>query len=126
LCRYFPSLDSLSVLRNKYWHHSQDSGEFEIKRVPIQPVKPYPFPWPFFRFLDAFPESIHHVAPPIEPLAITASDEFDLIILPYQVWYLAPSLPIQALLQDPAFKRVARGKPVVTVIACPQYVAPGA
>lgn len=92
--------------------------EFEITLLPIRPIKPYPFPWPFFRFLDAFPESAHQVAPQIEPLALKETDEFDLIILPYQVWYLAPSLPIQALLQDPAFKRVAQGKPVVTVIAC--------
>ncbi len=96
----------------------QESGEFEITLLPIKPVKPYPFPWPFFRFLDVFPESIRQVAPPLEPLALKETDAFDLIILPYQVWYLAPSLPLQALLQDPAFKRVAAGKPVVTVIAC--------
>jgi hypothetical protein len=96
----------------------QESGEFEIKILELKPLTPYPFPWPFFRFLDAFPESIYQVAPPLESLALSESDEFDLIILPYQVWYLAPSLPITALLQDPAFQRVAKGKPVITVIAC--------
>ena len=96
----------------------REIGTFEITILPIKPTKPYPFPWPFFRFLDVFPESSHQVAPQIEPLALKETDEFDLIILPYQVWYLAPSLPIQALLTDPAFRRVAHGKPVVTVIAC--------
>lgn len=96
----------------------QESGAFEIVVLPLKPRKPYPFPWPFFRFLDAFPESIYQVAPELEPLALSEPDAFDLIILPYQVWYLAPSLPIQALLQNPVFRRVAHGTPVVTVIAC--------
>jgi hypothetical protein len=96
----------------------QESGEFDITRLPIKPLKPYPFPWTFFRFLDAFPEAIHQVTPAIEPLGLTETDEFDLIILPYQIWFLSASLPTQALLQNPAFERVARGKPVITVIAC--------
>ncbi|MES2822101.1 MAG: dialkylresorcinol condensing enzyme [Pseudomonadota bacterium] len=96
----------------------QEANEFDIVFVALKPVTPYPFPWPFFQFLDAFPESIYQVAPPLEPLALLDSDEFDLIILPYQVWYLAPSLPVTALLQDPVFKRIAAGKPVVTIIAC--------
>ena len=96
----------------------QESGEFDIVFLKLNPIKPYPFPWPFFQFLDAFPESIYQVAPPLEPLALNDNDQFDIIILPYQVWYLAPSLPITALLQDPVFKRIAAGKPVITVIAC--------
>jgi hypothetical protein len=96
----------------------QENDEFDITLLPIKPLKPYPFPWSFFRFLDAFPESIHQVAPPIEPLALKETDAFDLIILPYQVWFLSPSLPTQALLQDATFQRIAHGKPVVTVIAC--------
>ena len=93
-------------------------AEFDVVLMPVRALKPYPFPWPFFRFLDVFPESIYQIAPRIEPLPITAQDEFDLIILPYQVWYLSPSLPIQALLQDPSFRRIAKGKPVITVIDC--------
>ncbi len=96
----------------------QESGQFDLVFLPLKPLTPYPFPWPFFQFLDAFPESIYQVAPPLESLALEESDHFDLVILPYQVWYLAPSLPIQALLQNPVFKTVARGTPVATVIGC--------
>lgn len=95
-----------------------DCAEFEITYLPLVPLRPYPFPWSFLRFLDAFPEAIQQIAPPLEALGLSETDEFDLIILPYQVWYLAPSLPIQALLQDPAFQRVAHGKPVITIIGC--------
>lgn len=84
----------------------------------LRPLTPYPFPWPFFRFLDAFPESAHMEPPPLQPLSLTGEEEFDLIILPYQVWFLAPSLPITAFLKDPVVARLLAGKPVVTVIAC--------
>lgn len=95
-----------------------ESNDIDITLLNVKPCVPYPFPWPFFQFLDAFPESIHGIAPAIEPLALTEHDQFDLIILPYQVWYLSPALPTQALLQDTQFQRVAHGKPIITVIAC--------
>lgn len=96
----------------------QEQNGFEVIFLPIKTLKAYPFPWPFFRFLDVFPECIAGIAPPIEPLTLNETDEFDLIILPYQVWYLSPSLPIQALLQNLSFKHISQGKPVITIICC--------
>ncbi|WP_164492013.1 dialkylrecorsinol condensing enzyme [Rhizobacter sp. Root1221] len=84
----------------------------------LVPLTPYPYPWPFFRFLDAFPESAHLVPPPLQPLSLTGDEHFDLVILPYQVWFLAPSLPFTAFLKHPVGRRLLAGKPVVTVIAC--------
>ena len=81
-------------------------------------LKPFPFPWGFFRFFDAFPESAHLVPPPLAPLSLQGDEDFDLVILPYQVWFLAPSQPITAFLKHPIAQRVLRNKPVVTVIAC--------
>ena len=84
----------------------------------LRPLHNYPFPWKFFSFLDAFPESAHMVAPPLQPLSLTGDEDFDLVIVPYQVWFLAPSLPITAFLKHPAARKILDGKPVVTVIAC--------
>jgi hypothetical protein len=84
----------------------------------LRPVKPYPFPWGFFSFLDAFPEAAHMVPPPLQPLSLTGEENFDMVILPYQVWFLAPSQPITAFLKHPLAKKLLNGKPVVTVIAC--------
>ena len=84
----------------------------------LRPVKPYPFPWSFFAFLDAFPESAHLIAPQLERLSLRGDEEFDLVILPYQVWFLAPSLPVVAFLKHPLAKKLLADKPVVTVIAC--------
>jgi len=92
-------------------------------RIAVQvqtlvPQKPFPFPWSFFKFLDAFPESAHLRPPALQPLSLTGDEDFDLIVLPYQVWFLAPSQPVTAFLKHPVAQRVLRGKPVVTVIAC--------
>jgi hypothetical protein len=93
-------------------------SRFEIHTETLAPLKPFPFPWPFFRFFDAFPESAHMVPPPLKPLSLTGDERFDLVILPYQVWFLAPSQPITAFLKDSVAQRVVRDTPVVTVIAC--------
>lgn len=96
----------------------QQDGRIAVHIETLRPLTPYPFPWKFFSFLDAFPESAHMVAPPLQPLLLTGEEDFDLVILPYQVWFLAPSLPVTAFLKHPVAKKLLAGKPVVTVIAC--------
>lgn len=83
----------------------------------IEPDPPYPFPWGLLSFLDAFPESIYLDPPAIRPPAFDADAPYDLIVLAYQVWFLAPSLPITAFLRS-AHARVLCGKRVITVIGC--------
>jgi hypothetical protein len=95
----------------------QDSG-IAVHIETLLPLRPFPFPWSFFRFLDAFPESAHMVPPQLQPLTLTGDEDFDLVILPYQVWFLAPSQPVTAFLKHPLAKKLLAGKPVVTVIAC--------
>jgi hypothetical protein len=96
----------------------RQAEDVEVRLETLRPSQPYPFPWTFFSFLDAFPESAHLVAPTLEPLTLRGDEDFDLVILPYQVWFLAPSLPVTAFLKHPLAQRVLSGKPVVTVIAC--------
>lgn len=96
----------------------QQSSHCSVHIESLRPVAPYPFPWRFFSFLDAFPESAHMVAPSLQTLSLSGDEEFDLVIVPYQVWFLAPSLPITAFLQHPKAQKLLAGKPVVTVIAC--------
>ncbi|MDB5800253.1 MAG: hypothetical protein JWL63_1192 [Rhodocyclales bacterium] len=84
----------------------------------LQPKPTFAFPWTLRRFLDAFPESALQIPPALEPLSLSGEEDFDLIILPYQVWFLAPSQPIVAFMRHPLTRRLLAGKPVVTVIAC--------
>ncbi|RIX49462.1 MAG: dialkylresorcinol condensing enzyme [Rhodocyclales bacterium GT-UBC] len=84
----------------------------------LVPEKPFPWPWPIVDFVDAFPECVQLDAPPLKPLTIAAETPFDLVILTYQVWYLAPALPMTAFLKSPAGRQLIKDKPVVTLVAC--------
>jgi hypothetical protein len=96
----------------------EQDARISVHTETLRPVKPYPFPWGFFSFLDAFPEAAHMVPPQLQPLTLTGDENFDMVILPYQVWFLAPSQPITAFLKHPLAKKLLNGKPVITVIAC--------
>jgi len=84
----------------------------------LRPVREHPYPWPFFRFLDTFPESAHLVPEQLHPLSFDEDSRYDLVLLFYQVWFLAPSRPVVAFLHTSAARRVLAGAPVVTIIGC--------
>jgi len=92
------------------------AGETELVEEVLRPRAAYPFPWPLLRFFDAMPESVLLDPPLLEP--IRADGSFDLVVLAYQVWFLSPSGPITAFLKSEEGRRLVRGRPVVTVIAC--------
>lgn len=96
----------------------QQDDSLSVHIETLRPVTPFPFPWSFFSFLDAFPESAHLVPCELQPLSLKGDEDFDLIILPYQVWFLAPSIPVTSFLKHPVAQKLLAGKPVVTVIAC--------
>ncbi len=90
----------------------------QVHLETLLPEKPFPWPWPIVDFIDAFPECVQLDPPPLKPLSIPADRQFDLVILTYQVWYLAPALPMTAFLKSPAGQQLIKGKPVVTLVAC--------
>lgn len=91
--------------------------EIKVDMKPISPKFTYPFPWPFYTFFDEFPESVYMDGCEIEELE-GLEDEYDLIILGYTVWYMAPSIPMTAFMQSEQAKKIFKNKPVVTVVAC--------
>jgi hypothetical protein len=94
------------------------AGDIELERCELRPLQPYPFPWPFFRFFDAFPEAVHLDPPPLQPLGIPAGRRYDLVILAYTVWFLSPSPPVTAFLKSPEGRALLADTPVVTLIVC--------
>ena len=83
----------------------------------IEPKVQYPFPWPFYQFFDEFPESVFMDGCEINPVE-NLEDDYDLIILGYTVWYMAPSIPITAFMHSNQAKEIFKDKPVVTLVAC--------
>ena len=102
--------DALTApLAERGWH---------IRWVDVQPRAAFPFPWPVRRFFGVFPASVDPdgLVELVEPVSGFDSAAEELVILAYQVWYLAPSLPIRSLLK--AHPGAFRDRRVVSVIAC--------
>lgn len=87
-----------------------------VERLEIFPAKPFVFPWTSDEFFDKMPECVQEDPIELQPLHFGA-EQYDLIVLGYQPWFLSPSLPVTSLLKNEAFKRVVSGgTPIVTVI----------
>ena len=84
----------------------------------VKPVEAFPFPWNGFQFFNAFPETFFQQPLPLQPFSAKAFEEYNLIILGYQPWFLTPSRPISSFLQTEEAKTILKGKPVVTVVGC--------
>lgn len=92
--------------------------DIEVVHERIRSTKTYPYPWKSaYEFFDVFPECVNLEPPEIEAPAVDPDEKFDLIILAYQIWFLAPSLPIQGFLKSP-HARVFQDTPVITMIVC--------
>lgn len=91
---------------------------WQIRWVDVQPRAAFPFPWPIRRFFGVFPASVDPdgLVDLVEPVGGFDSAPDELVILAYQVWYLAPSLPSRSLLR--AHPGAFRDRRVVSVIAC--------
>jgi len=83
----------------------------------IEPVESYIYPWSFYEFTDEFPEAVHVDGCEVKEVEFLDND-YDLIILGYTIWYLAPSSPIVGFLKTEQAKKIFNNKPVVTLIAC--------
>lgn len=91
--------------------------EISVSFKSIVPKIKYKFPWSFYDFFDEFPEASHMDGCELEEIQ-NLEDSYDLIILGYTVWYMSPSIPVTAFLKSEQAKKIFKGKPVVTVVAC--------
>lgn len=90
--------------------------ESSLTLEELKPIPPYPFPWKGMPFFQVFPESVKEIPCGMESLKVNPDEDFDLVILAYQVWYLSPSIPMSSFLQSEECKRLLNGKPVITVM----------
>ncbi|PMB53687.1 hypothetical protein CEN39_03080 [Fischerella thermalis CCMEE 5201] len=91
--------------------------EVELTWECIRPKDNYPLPWSLYKFFDVFPECVNGEPSGIYPPKFGNDEKFDLIILAYQVWFLAPSLPIQGFLKS-KYANVLQNTKVITLVVC--------
>src|SRR3982074_1492923 len=92
-----------------------DAAGWNIRWVEVRPREAFPFPWPIRRFFGGFAEAVDPAGfvELVEPPGGFATAPDELVILAYQVWYLAPSLPIRSLLR--AHPEAVRQRDVVSL-----------
>jgi hypothetical protein len=95
-----------------------ESADYTLHYHLVKPKTPFPYPWKYTEFFDAFPETVHGVACELEPLAIDESINYDMVVITYQPWFLSVCVPINSFVQSEQAKRVLANKPVVTIINC--------
>jgi hypothetical protein len=118
LVLYFSQTGQLRDIVRSTLAPLERTPEFEVDIVELKPEPAYPFPWPFFRFFNTFPETVYEDTGAIEPPDLDADKPYDLIVMAYTVWFLQPALPIVGFLKSQKAKRVFAGKPVITLIGC--------
>lgn len=115
---YFSQTGQLASIARTLSEPLAAAPDCDVRYEALTPQRPYPFPWPVFDFLDAFPETVALQPPALEPLQADPDQRFDLIILAYTVWFLSPAPPVTGFLRSESGKRLLRGTPVVTVVGC--------
>jgi flavodoxin len=114
---YFTQSGQLKQILQSLTKPLSDAGH-QIHFEEIKPVEKFPFPWNAFQFFNAFPETFTQKTQALEPASAKAYENYDLVILGYQPWFLTPSRPVSSFLQSEAGKKILAGKTVVTVLGC--------
>jgi hypothetical protein len=117
LVLYYTQSGQQRTILNSFVKSFEQAGD-QIHFEELKPLKPYPFPWSAFTFFNAFPETFFQQPLELQPFSEKINEEYDLIILGYQPWFLSPSRPINSFLQTEAAKKILKNKPVVTILGC--------
>ena len=96
----------------------EENTNYRLDHLLVKPKKPFPYPWSYMEFFDAFPETVNGIACELEPISIDPNTNYDLVVIAYQPWFLSVCVPINSFLQTPEAKQLLANKPVITIINC--------
>jgi len=98
LVLYYSQSGQLQSVMDSFISKLPDENiQVDVKK--IEPLVDYPYPWPFYKFADEFPEAVHMDGCSVKEIENFESN-YDLIILGYTIWFLAPSSPIVGFLKS--------------------------
>ena len=96
----------------------QKDADIQVHYTLVHPTIAYPYPWTYMQFFDVFPETVHGIPCELKPIDIDSTIHYDLVVIAYQPWFLSVCIPINSFLQTEQAKKILKGKPVVTILAC--------
>ncbi len=113
---YYSQTGQLTEIVHTIASSMKEDDDIQVTFEELKPKDPYPFPWSGKQFFQVFPESVAGIPCELEPLQYNPEEQYDLVILAYQVWYLSLSIPVNSFLVSEEARRIMQGKPVVTII----------
>lgn len=116
LVLYYSQTGQLKNIVDNCLRPLSDNNNIEVNLVQVKTKHNFPFPWTRLSFFNVFPESVYGTPFELEPFEIDKSQEYDLIVLAYTIWYLNPSIPISSLLQTKEAEIIFRDKPIITLV----------
>lgn len=83
----------------------------------VRSAETFSFPWKMTAFFRAFPRCHRGPLPEVNVTPPKPWENYDLVVLAYQVWFLSPSLPIQGFLHSQSAQNLS-GKEVLGLVTC--------
>jgi hypothetical protein len=115
---YFTQTGQLNSAVRSTLQPLENDPNIRVDYEEIKPLHDFPYPWSYMQFFDAFPETVHGTPCALKPTAFDPKENYDLVVVAYQPWFLSICIPINSFLLSAAAKEVLKDKPVVTIIAC--------
>lgn len=113
---YYSQSGQLKEIIDKTTAVLLQDAEINLSTYKIEMEEEFPFPWDFYSFFNAFPDSFLQKPHKIKPIpADILNQKYDLILMYYQVWFLSPSIPINSFLQNQEAKQLLNGSRIVTI-----------
>ncbi|MCC6700725.1 MAG: hypothetical protein IT221_04330 [Fluviicola sp.] len=112
LAIHYSQTGQLTDIMNNFMSPFTDA---DIDFIKIEPETSFPFPWSTATFFDAMPETVMEHGMPLKSISFK-HEQYDLIVLGYQPWFLSPSIPTIGLFHQEDFLKRIKNTPVVTVI----------
>ena len=110
---YYSQSGQLGEILDCFTKPLTDAGH-QVEKICVQPSQAYPFPWKGKSFFSVMPDCVLEVPGELQPFQLKENN-YDLIVMGYQAWFLSPSIPFNAILNIPAVKNALQNTPVITI-----------
>ncbi len=110
---YYTQSGQLEDILNNFTAPLIEAGN-TVEKVRVHVANDYPFPWNGKAFFAVMPDCVLSVPTELKPFQLKENN-YDLIILGYQAWFLSPSIPVNSILNNAAVKAILKDTPVVTI-----------
>ncbi len=116
LVLYYTQSNQLEEILKKITLPISENISCNVTYYRYQMEDEFPFPWDGYSFFKCFKDSFLMNPQPIKKIPQEIfNQDYDLVILGYQVWYLSPSIPFNSLLKTKEISEFLHNKDIITI-----------